>query len=81
MYLEYLINESAVREDIETNEAEVLKTFKDTFSIEKVYKQVEENLHSLLSQDNILQTYDNIKSFSKNHTLNYLVSTSKQLSA
>lgn len=79
MYLQYLINESAVREEIESNEANILKTFKDTFSINKVYDQVEENLGSLLVQDEVVQTYNNIKAFSKTHTLNYLVSTSKQL--
>lgn len=80
MYLQYLINESAVREEIENNESKILETFRDTFSINKVYDQVNEQLGSLLIQDDVVQTYENIKEFSKNHTLNYLVSTSKQLS-
>ena len=80
MYLEYLINESSVLDEIETNEPNVLAEFRKSFSINSIYKQVYENINDLIVKDNIVETFNSIKEFSKNYTLNYLINTSKQLS-
>lgn len=80
MYLEYLINESSVVDEIENNEANVMAEFRKTFSMNSIYSKVYENLNDFIVKDNIVETFNSIKEFSKNYTLNYLVNTSKQLS-
>ena len=45
MYLEYLINESAVINEIETNESDILAEFKKSFSTNTIYNKVYENLN------------------------------------
>ena len=80
MFLEYLINEDAVKEEIQTNENLVLEEFRKTFSMNSIYSKVYENLNDFIVKDNIVETFNSIKEFSKNYTLNYLVNTSKQLS-
>lgn len=80
MFLEYLINEDAVKEEIQTNENLVLEEFRKTFSMNSIYSKVYENLNDFIVKDNIVETFNTIKEFSKNYTLNYLVNTSKQLS-
>lgn len=77
MYLNYLINESAVREEIETNEKKVFDTFTESFSLDNIYKDVTNQLASL-AEDDIVKTYDNIKAFSQAYTVDYLVNTSKK---
>lgn len=79
MYLNYLINESAVINEIEENESNILEEFKKSFSTDLIYNTVYENLNNLIVKDNMVETYESIKEFSKNYTLNYLITTSKQL--
>lgn len=80
MYLEYLINESTVIDDIESNEAYVLAEFKESFSLDFIYSKIVENLNSFIAKDDIVETYNFIKEFSKNYTLDYLINTSRKLS-
>lgn len=80
MFLEYLLNENVVQHEISQNENAVLEEFKKTFSVNSIYNKVYENLNDFIVKDNIVETFNSIKEFSKNYTLNYLVNTSKQLS-
>jgi hypothetical protein len=80
MFLEYLINESSVVDEIETNEATVLAEFKKSFSIDSIYNKIVENLNEFIVKDDIVETHASIKEFGKNYTLNYLTTTAKQLS-
>jgi hypothetical protein len=77
MYLNYLISESAVREEIETNEKKVFDTFMESFSLDNIYKDVTNQLASL-TEDDVVKTYDNIKAFSQAYTVDYLVNTTKK---
>lgn len=77
MYLNYLISESAVVEEIETNEKKVFDTFSESFSLDNIYKDVTNQLASL-AEDDVLKTYDNIKAFSQAYTLDYLANTTKK---
>ena len=79
MYLEYLINESAVQEEIKNNEETILNKFKETFSIDNIYEEVSNNLNALIEKDNISKTYENIVNFSKTYTLDYLIKTTDSL--
>lgn len=80
MFLEYLLNEDVVKNEIAQNENVILEEFRKSFSIDSIYTKVYENLNDFIIKDNVVDTFNSIKEFSKNYTLNYLVNTSKQLS-
>lgn len=79
MYLQYLIQENAIRSEIESNETLLFKTFQETFSESKMYDEIIENLDCLIIKDDISKTYDNIKTHSKNYALMYLTSQAKSI--
>jgi hypothetical protein len=79
MYLQYLIQEAAVREEIVNNEANLLQEFKGSFSIDGLYDEIDENLGSFIVSDNLIESYNKIKEYSKTQALMYLTSKSKQL--
>jgi hexokinase len=79
MYLIKLVNESAVREEIESNEKFITAEFKNTFSFDTIYDKISENLEHFVDESDVLKTYENVKDYSTNYTLGYLINTSKEI--
>lgn len=77
MYLQYLIQEDAIRLEIESAEPMIFDNFSKSFSESKIYDDIVENLDCLIVKDDISKTYDIIKQHSKNYALMYLTSQSK----
>lgn len=80
MYLQYLIQEEVVRNEISNISDSVFEEFQNSFSINSLYTYVSENLGSFVQSDDLIQSYSSIKDYARQYTLAYLNVKAKELS-
>jgi hypothetical protein len=80
MYLEYILENEEVKRELNETDPVAVKEFRKSFSTNNIYKLVQENIEQLISPNDIELTFNNIKEFSKNYVVNYLITKSRELS-
>lgn len=79
-YLNFILENEKVKKQIHKNEKTINQHFRETFSVDSIYKLVIENLASLIDESDPGFSYNNIKNFARDQTLLYLKANSVNLS-
>lgn len=80
MYLQYLIQEQVIRNEISNISDSVLENFQSTFSTDMIYSYIMENLGNFIQSNDMIESYNSIKNYARQYTIAYLNVKAKELS-